>query len=406
MPIAGKSQTFWGRLAAWLVLLFALLNVVNALNKGGDAEVFFEGGRRFLRVEPLYEGSSAGFGFIGPPFQAIFFAPFAAIASAHPIAARLLWHSVNVSCFVLGTWLWARTWWTVRRELGLPDSSWFPALFIPLAAILLPLQTNFEHQNMNTVLLALLAGATWQLTLGSPIVAGALVGIAASLKAFPLLLVLYLVARREWRASAAAVITTIVLTGLPAVVYGPGAYVDLLTTFGRLANSGWPVRGNNQSLVAALDRLSGGSTAEGVRSFADAPGVFTLYCLAAGTLVVLTFVAIALYPRKVRASIPIEIATVTVLAILLSPIAWDHYWLLMFPAFMILYDCAPLSGAVGRYAFWIAALLTTGLSPLTIGRRGFGAARELSAGTLAAVIVFCALWLLWRRSRPDAKNGP
>jgi hypothetical protein len=38
-------------------------------------------------------------------------------------------------------------------------------MFAPLAAILLPLQTNFEHQNMNALLLALLAGATWQLTL-------------------------------------------------------------------------------------------------------------------------------------------------------------------------------------------------------------------------------------------------
>ena len=50
------------------------------MNKGGDAAVFFEGGRRFLNAEPLYAGSSAADGFIGPPFQAMFFTPFAAVA--------------------------------------------------------------------------------------------------------------------------------------------------------------------------------------------------------------------------------------------------------------------------------------------------------------------------------------
>ena len=56
-------------------------------------------------------------------------------------------------------------------QAGLPERPWLPMLFAPLVAVLLPLQTNFEHQNMNAVLLALLAGATWQLTLGSAAVA-------------------------------------------------------------------------------------------------------------------------------------------------------------------------------------------------------------------------------------------
>ena len=74
----------WTRLLAFLALLFAVLTTINAINKGGDAAVFFEGGRRLLHAEPLYEGSSAADGFIGPPFQAMFFAPFAAIAARQP----------------------------------------------------------------------------------------------------------------------------------------------------------------------------------------------------------------------------------------------------------------------------------------------------------------------------------
>ncbi len=132
-----------------LAVLFAVVNAANALNKGGDAAVFFEGGRRFLHAEPLYAGSSAADGFIGPPFQAMFFAPFAAVASASPVAAKLLWHALNLACLGLGVWLSMKTWDAVRGQIGLPARPWLPVLFAPLAAILLPLQTNFEHQNMN-----------------------------------------------------------------------------------------------------------------------------------------------------------------------------------------------------------------------------------------------------------------
>jgi hypothetical protein len=381
-----------------LIVLFTAFNVVNAVNKGGDADVFFEGGRRLLHAEPLYEGSSAAAGFIGPPFQAMFFAPFAAIAATHPVAAKLLWHIVNAVCLAGGVWLTVAAWWRVRRQIGVAESAWFPAILFPLAAVLLPLQTNFEHQNMNALLLLLLAGATWHLTLGSAIAAGVLIGIATSLKAFPVLLILYLGARREFSAAIAAIATTVVLTVLPVFVYGPSGLVDLLATFWRLGNSGWPVRGNNQSLVAALDRWTSGFTVDGVRSFDEAPGFTLLYSVVAGALIAMTIVALAAYPRRMRAAVPVELAAVTVLAVLLSPIAWDHYWTLLLPAFVILYDWTKASRSIDRYAFWIAAVLTTGLSPLTLGRRGFGIARELSATTIAGIIAYVSLWLIWVRA--------
>ena len=83
--MATPSPT-WTRALALLAVLFAVLSTGNAINKGGDAAVFFEGGRRFLAAEPLYAGSSAADGFIGPPFQAVFFAPF---ASSMPSALSL-----------------------------------------------------------------------------------------------------------------------------------------------------------------------------------------------------------------------------------------------------------------------------------------------------------------------------
>ena len=127
-----------------------ILNTANALNKGGDAAVFFEGGRRFLHAEPLYAGSSAADGFIGPPFQAMFFAPFAAVASASPVAAKLLWHALNLACFGLGVWLSLKAWDAARGQIGLlPARRGSPCSSRRSSAILLPLADELrapEHE--------------------------------------------------------------------------------------------------------------------------------------------------------------------------------------------------------------------------------------------------------------------
>jgi Glycosyltransferase family 87 len=397
------------RLLALFALLFAVVSTINALNKGGDAAVFFEGGRRFLHAEPLYEGSSAADGFIGPPFQAMFFAPFAAVASRNPVAAKLLWHALNLACLGLGVWLSVKTWMAVRGATGLASRSWLPMIFAPLLAILLPLQTNFEHQNMNALLLALVAGATWQLTLGSAAVAGLLIGTATALKAFPALLILYLAARRHWSAFTTAVASALVLSvAVPIQIYGASGFSSLAKDFWRLGNSGWPIRGNNQSLVAAVDRLTMGPLAagvdrSGVRVPSDAPLAIALV-LAVAILLIGTLVVILWKTRRRSASIPIEAAAVTTLAILLSPIAWDHYWTMLFPAFLIVHDSSDdaLLGRKGRYAFWIAAVLTTGLSPLTLGRTGFNLARDLSVYTIAAVILYAGLLAACRKLRAES----
>lgn len=396
----------WTRLLALLALLFAALTTINAINKGGDAAVFFEGGRRFLHAEPLYEGSSAADGFIGPPFQAMFFAPFAAIAAASPLLATILWHALNLASLGLGVWLSLKALDAVGDRAGQPRVPWLPMLFAPLAAILLPALTNFEHQNMNALLLALIAAATWQMTLGFATAAGILVGIATALKIFPAFLILYFVARRYWTAAIAAVVTTIVLSVAPLAIYGAG-FTDLVKTFWRLGNSGWPIRGNNQSLIAALDRLTLGFVqtpvnAAGVREAADAPLALALFAVLALVLVGTFVVRIAKTPRR-PSFIPCEMAMATILAILLSPIAWDHYWTMMLPAFLVVYVATQEQrrGSAVRYAFWSAAILTTGLSPMTLGGAGFSFVRARSAYTVAALILYVTLVAVCgRKSEP------
>ena len=76
---------------------------------------------------------------------------------------------------------------------------------------------------------------------------------------------------------------------------------------------------------------------DGVRVAGDAPTATMLFAGLAVLLAAALIVILVTTTRR-QTAIPCELAAVTVLAILLSPIAWDHYWTLMFPAFLILYD--------------------------------------------------------------------
>jgi hypothetical protein len=398
MPTTSADR--WTRLALVLAIAFTGLNAVNAVNKGGDAEVFLEGGRRLLHAEPLYEGSSAAAGFIGPPFQAVFFAPFAAVVASSPIVAKLLWHVTGIACLALGVAFTGRAWAAARADLGLPFRPTFPTAFAPLLAVLLPLQTNFEHQNMNPLLLALIAGATWMLVRGSSGAAGALLGVAIAIKAFPALLLIVLVCRQYWRAAATAVAVAIGLTLLPLPLYGVEGYVQLLRDFQRLANSGFPARGNNQSLFAALDRLIGPRDGDFIH---QAEGTTLIaYGLIAGLLLLaLTIVAIRAR-TPATATLTIQMFAAVVVAILLSPIAWDHYWVLTFPALFVLYDSRDerLLGVPGPFIFLGTALLITGVSRVLIGRRLFSLGRSLSPYAIAGLIIVAALvWICVKVAR-------
>ncbi len=344
------------------------------------------------------EGSSAADGFIGPPFQAVFFSPLAAIAGVSPQAAKLLWHVTGIACLIAGIAFTARAWWMARADLGLPPMPYLPALLLPLLAVLVPAQTNFEHQNMNALLLALIAAATWCLLAGSTGTAGMLIGVAAALKVFPALLIGVLVLRGRWRAALVASAVGIGLTLLPLPLYGSSAYARLIDDFSRLATSGFPVRVNNQSLVAALDRLVNTAESVGVREDAQ---LTLIHGMAAGVLLI-TLIGAILKTRRVAPAIAIQIPAAVTVAVLLSPIAWDHYWLLLLPAFVAIYDSSDerLLGTAGRYLFWIPTIMLAGLSPLTLGSHGFNVARSLSAYTVAALIAFAALtWMCARVGR-------
>jgi hypothetical protein len=147
------------------------------------------------------------------------------------------------------------------------------------------------------------------------------------------------------------------------------------------------VRGSNQSLAALVARL-------------HAPAGALLAFDLAGVALAL----IALRRLKDRDAYG-EIGTVTLVAILLSPIAWVHYFLLAFPAWLTVLRRA----AAGRPApGWIAVLSAGGLATsgvLTVGSLNLRReVWELSTYTWGAVLLLATLAFL-STGRAQGRQG-
>ena len=393
-------QTVTRRGGVWKIValavagaVFCAANFVNALYKGGDFEVFVKSGRRLLARTPLYAESGAGVGVVGPPFQAVFFAPFALVADLSMPLSRVTWYALGVAALLVGVALWS----VALAERAPSGHRWSEvcssAVLVPLFAVLLPVQTNFEHQNMNPLLLACLGVAAYCFRTERDAAAGAAIGTATALKAFPALLILYLAYWRAWRALTAAVVTAAALSAAPAFFYGSTGFVVQARQWVAFSTGGgWPTRGNNQSLIAMIQRLFG--DAEPTLSSA-------VYVVAVVALLVV-FLATAPTNRGADRRIAVvEMALVTLVAVIVSPIAWDHYWVLLFPAFFAVHDSRLYRNEWRAFAlFWVALVLTSGFSRITVGRAGFDYARGASASTLAALLLFGMLLAVRRDMAP------
>src|SRR5262249_21182424 len=135
----------------------------------------------------------------------------------------------------------------------------------------------------------------------------------------------------------------------------------------------WPTRLQNQSIYAAIHRV----WPESAAAVALVTGV---------TAVLVLSVA---WRRRDHANVTAdEIALATAASVLLSPIAWDHYWVLMFPALLVLASTASRGAWI---IVGVAALLMTGTSPLFVGTHGFNVARQYSSSTIAGLLLVGAL---------------
>lgn len=352
------------RAGRWLLVigaLYAAIVIPIGVHKGGDIVAELSQSERLLGGVPLYQ-APPGKGMWWPPFTALGLVPFALVARWSLVVAKAFWAALNVAC--LGWSLALARRWT---------SGWGPVA-LAVAAVAKPLQSNFEHLNITPILLVLAMAAAADLRAGREARAGAWLGLATAIKAFPALVFLYFLLTRRWRGLLAGSAVAAGLTVGAMLSYGPVGALHAVLAWGRLSRDAAPFGTVVTQSLAGFGALFGWS--------AWAVGALSVACIVAA--------AVALY-RSAAAPLA-GIAAASLVAVLCSPIAWLYYHTLAFPGWLAALTHPPLSAPPRRAVLAAAALLTSGV--LTFGLyprwlRGIGAANYTWGSLLLlAVLVF------------------
>jgi hypothetical protein len=346
---AGESTT-----ARVLVVLLALVSCflvawplapqLFGRGKGMDYPLWFSVGRRMLEGAPVYLTTFDGqFDFL--------YTPFAALLLALPSYFGKTALVATLVCTTLASW-WASIWLSNRLAgTGGETALWLKAL--PVVITLPFVYDQFHLGQPNLFLLALMLTGFFLLRLGRPWWAGFPIALAASIKAFPVLVLPYLLWRRQWGTAISMVVFMLLfLVVLPGLVRGfdrnareIGQWVHGMLLSGddrQFSQRGDTFGWKNQSLYAVEHRLLRSIDAE-APGYRSASPIYvnlldlkqrTVDAVFVATSIVIGLLFMFTIPPKGRPSASsegAEIAIVLLLVVIASPVARSYYfvWLLL-----------------------------------------------------------------------------
>ncbi len=282
---------------------------------GYDYLAYDGAARRVLAGMPLYDLSYTAAGNFGlfyyPPTFILLAVPFAALLDAH--TAALAWIGLLLVAFGVGVAVLPvrnSVRWTVLLLAGL---SW-------------PFLYALKLGQVGSLLF--LAGAmTWRWA-DRPVLTGSAIAVGAAIKVQPILLLGWALATRRWNS---LLIGLVVLGGcclLATVVVGPGAWPDFATLVLRVSD---PIDTPNNLTLGAIAFRAGLPR--------DAAASVQIVSIAA-----VAFVTVWTWLRSPAA---VAIVVTTVASVLVSPIVWAHYAVLLLLAVALLLE---------RRQWWAVAL--------------------------------------------------
>lgn len=332
-----------------------------------------------------------------PPTSILLFLPFAFLDY---YTACLVWNLLSLATLPLSFWL-------ICRQLRFTIPAW---VVIPLTALFLvcgPLREQNAYGQFNLVLLLLLAGGWAAERSGHPLLGGALLGVATALKLFPGILFLPYLLRGHWRVLIGGAIAGAALTGLALAVLGVTAFEDyiqdVMPYVAGLRDS-WLNASLPGFFTKLFDRLRGGTT-----PLLHSPMLAKALTIASTLLVLVMLTAISLRARS-RTAFDYAFSTTLVAMLLVSPVTWPHYFLLLLLPALLLWRDLPADGW-SRPVFY-AGLVCLWISPLWYWKPMVGATAQtwhrmraepwqtltalsfITYGLIALFVV--SVWAAWR----------
>jgi alpha-1,2-mannosyltransferase len=405
----------WGLGAA--ILAGALARVLRGVNS--DFPLHYTFGKRFVEGTFIYAG---GLHVPYPPFWAMFWAPWTLLSlEAAQVVAFLVLGIGSLTAFSV---ILLRIGY---RIIPASDDRHPVALIVALVLAARFILRDLTESGPNLLLWSLVWGGILLYLRGRRASGGVLIGFAGALKMTPAILIPYFLLKRDWKTATVALATAAVLSVSPGFLRpSPLFWQEMRSWMGNawrgvtaVDPSGTildkPAIGN-LSLRPALARFFQ-RYPEGHPLSVEHPGFIQFLDLspqAAGWLVrslMLTFIGIVAWRFRRRASderhpavLPLELATVSALSLLYSPITWKQHCVSLLPALFLLTVCSLQWNRVSRW-MW-CALLYYLVFALVLTRdavgRPFSILLESYHVVTWAILLVVILLLVWHRRLPSA----
>ena len=192
-----------------MLFVFVLVPILHSVRGHSvkDYFVWYEAGRTVLQGGEVYPDRFHKFPFMYPPPCALFLAPISALGQTGLV--------ITLATTIAAAWV-ASILFSVRLVTGTWQRGHLSVYLIPNLLMGVYIWGNFLLGQPSLVLLALMLGAFVALQGRHDVVAGLLVAVAAAIKAFPAVAIVYLTYRRYWKAAIAMVVaSTFLLVVLP-----------------------------------------------------------------------------------------------------------------------------------------------------------------------------------------------
>jgi hypothetical protein len=340
-----------------------------------DYKLWYDTGQHLLAVHEIYFFRSGKYDFMYPPPCALFLAGASLLGQAGLILLlvainSVAWfYSARLSALLAAGTAGARNVWLY---------------VIPNLLVIVYIWSSYHLGQPNLVLLALMLGAFVALRRNREIVAGVLIAIAAAVKAFPVIAIVYLIYRRYWTAAASLVVTLVfLLLVLPAPFRGfERTWHDIekwsagMLRYSEASVGQRPMRSytwKNQSLVGVTNRFLRHVDADAASaphkpiyvSFADLK-FSTVNGILIGIALALGISFIAVMPQRdmrTATTDAIEFALLLLLMLMVTPLSFGYFysWLMLPFAVVTQQVLAGKRSAIMCWSLAALALLSLGL---------------------------------------------
>jgi hypothetical protein len=273
-----------------------------------------------------------------PPFFILGFEPLTLMA---PHAAWWTWFAINLIALAASLFI----------LIGLAGGSSIRERLANAALLLLfpPLGVHIFYSQTQILILLLLVGTLYELGRDRDAIAGTLIGLAALIKVFPIVMIGYLIGRRRWRAVAATVVT--LTAGVAAVMIALGTHRAAGFAAGAhdVMSREFIARPANIALGSFVSRLFWYIAGIDAGGAVDAARRIAVIGSEVGLLGLTVAATISEYPlgEEWRAY-----SLWIVTTIMLAPTAWIHYMVLLFVPFALT-AMAGWRGRVSAHALWL-----------------------------------------------------